>query len=133
MLGEDDGVVRHIQRGDRFVVDNALESAGQTNANMWAEVNTLKKAISMSGKYRSRQKVESFISELEQRTASLTDEEFSRLRRMIRERRGRAAALVVVTLIDTAQPCNPRSRSSEISFDVRVHIEGDNEGRMDPE
>ena len=29
MFGEDDEVVSHIQRGDRFVVDNALESAGQ--------------------------------------------------------------------------------------------------------
>ena len=28
MFGEDDGVVSHIQRGGRFVVDNALESAG---------------------------------------------------------------------------------------------------------
>ena len=29
VFGEDYGVVSHIQRGDRFVVDNALESAGQ--------------------------------------------------------------------------------------------------------
>ena len=29
MFGEDDGVVSHIQRVERFVVDNALESAGQ--------------------------------------------------------------------------------------------------------
>ena len=28
VFGEDDGVVSPIQRGDRFVVDNALESAG---------------------------------------------------------------------------------------------------------
>ena len=86
----------------------------------------------MSGKERSKQRVVSFISELEQGTASLTDKEFTRLERMIRERRGRAAAHVVVAPIDTAQPCNPRS-SSEISFDVRVHMEGNNEGRMDPE
>ena len=65
----------------------------------------------MPGKDRSRQKVESFINKLEQGTAGLTDEEFARLEQMIRERRGHATVHVVVTLIDTAQPCNPRSRS----------------------
>ena len=64
--------------------------------------------------------------------ASLMDEEFARLERMIREKRGRAAAHVVVAPIDTAQPCNPRS-SSEISFDVRVYMEENNDGRMDQE
>ena len=49
------------------------------------------------------------------------------------ERRGRDAAHVVVVPIDTAQPCNPRSHSSKISFDACVCIEGNNEGRMDPE
>ena len=76
----------------------------------------------MSGKDRSRQRIESFINELEHGTASLTDEEFARLERMIRERRGRVAAHVVVTPIDTAQSCNPLSRSSEVSFDVRVYM-----------
>ena len=56
----------------------------------------------MSEKERSKQRVESFINELEQGTASLTDEEFTRLERMIMERRGRAAAHVVVAPIDTA-------------------------------
>ena len=52
---------------------------------------------------------------------------------MIREKRGRAAAHVVVAPIDTAQPCNPRS-SSEISFDVHVCIVEENtEGEIDPE
>ena len=104
----------------------------QTTASMWADVNALKQAISMSGKYRSKQRVESFINKLKQGTTSLTDEEFARLERMIRERRGRAAAHVVVAPIDTAQPCNPRS-SSEISFDVHVYMKGNDEGRMDPE
>ena len=58
----------------------------QTTTNMWAKVNALKKAISMPGKDRSRQKVESFINKLEQGTASLTDEDFDRLERMIRKR-----------------------------------------------
>ena len=52
---------------------------------------------------------------------------------MIREKRGRAAAHVVVARTDTAQPCDPRSRIIEISFDARVYMEGNNEGRMDPE
>ena len=44
-----------------------------------------------------------------------------------------AAAHVVVTLIDTAQPCNPRLHSLEISFDVRAYMERNDEGKMDPE
>ena len=56
----------------------------------------------MSGKERSKQRVEIFINEFEQGIASLTDEEFTRLERMIRERRGRAAAHMVVSPIDTA-------------------------------
>ena len=71
----------------------------------------------MSGKDRSKERVESFINELEQGTASLTDEEFARPEHMIRERKGRPAAHMVVAPIDTAQPCNPRSKS-EISLDV---------------
>ena len=81
------------------------------------------KAISMSGKVRSKQRVESFLNEREQGTVSLTDENFARLERMIVERRGRAATHVVVAPIDTTQPCNPRSRYPEISFDVQVCIE----------
>ena len=104
----------------------------QTTASMSAEVNALQKAISMSGNKRTKQRVEGFTNELERGTASLTDEEFARLERMIRERRGRAAAHVVVAPIDTAQLCNPRS-NSEISFYVRVYMEGNNEGRVDPE
>ena len=63
---------------------------------MWADVNALRKEISMSEKDRSKQRVESFLNELEQETASLTDEEFTRLERMIMERRDRAAEHVIV-------------------------------------
>ena len=59
--------------------------------------------------------------------------EFARLERMIMERRGRAAAHVVVAPIDTAQPCNPRSSCSEISFDVHIFMERNTQGRMNPE
>ena len=61
----------------------------------------------MSGKDRSRQRVKSFINELEQGTASLTDEEFARLKRMVVEKRGRDVAHVTIAPIDTAQPCSP--------------------------
>ena len=74
-----------------------------------------------------------FINELGQGTASVTDEEFAMLKRMIVERRGRDAAHVTVAPIDTTQPCSHRSRSLEVSFDVCVCMETNNEGRMDPE
>ena len=96
-------------------------------------MNALKKTISMSAKEISKQRVKSFLNELEQGTSSLTDEEFTRLERMIMERRGHAAAHVVVPPIDTAQPCNPRPRCSEILFDVHVCTEENTEGGMDPE
>ena len=76
----------------------------QTTASMWAEVYTLKKVILISGKKRSKQRVESFINKLEQGTASLTDEEFATLKRMIRKRRGLAAAHVIVTCADWYSP-----------------------------
>ena len=52
---------------------------------------------------------------------------------MIMERRGRAAAHVVIAPIGLAQLSNPRWRCSEISFDVHVCMEGSTKGRMDPE
>ena len=88
----------------------------------------------MSEKERSKQRIESFFNELKQGTASLTDEEFTRLERMIMERRGRAAAQhVVVAPIDTFQPCNLRSSCSEISFNVLVYMERNIQSRMDPD
>ena len=120
-------------RDDQWVHGPLPPTPEQTTANMWAAANALKEAISMSGEDRSRQRVESFINKLEQGTASPTDEEFTKLKRMIVERRGHAAAHVVVAPIDSAPPRSPRSRSSKISFDVRVCMERNDEGRMDPE
>ena len=105
----------------------------QTTTSMWADLNALKDAISMSGKERSSQRVMSFINELDQGAASLTDGEFAMLKRMIMERRGRDAAHVTVAPIDTAQPCSHRSSSSEVLFGVCVCIERNDESRMDPE
>ena len=104
----------------------------QIAASMWSDLNALKDAVSMSVKDESSQRPKSFINEIRQGTASFTDEEFAKLKRFM-ERRGRDSAHVTVASIDTALPCSPRSRSSEISFDVCVCVEKTNEGRMDPE
>ena len=72
------------------------------------------------------------MNEIEPGTASFTDEEFATLKRIV-ERRGRDTGHIAVATIDTAQPCSPRSRSSEISFAVRACMERNDKGRMDPE
>ena len=74
---------------------------------MWADLNALFNAISMPGKDGLRQRLKSFINEIEQGTVSFTDEEFAMLKRIV-ERRGRDAAHVTVASIDTAQPYSPR-------------------------
>ena len=96
-------------------------------------MNASRKQISMSEKERSKQKVESFLNELEQGTVSLTDENLARLEHMIMERGGDTAAHVIVAPIGIDQPSNPRSRYSETSFDVHFCMEGNTEGRVDPE
>ena len=85
----------------------------------------------MSGKDGSRQKIKSFIKEIGG-TMSFTDEEFIRIKRFVK-RRGRDTVHVAVRSIDTALPCSPRSCSPEISSDVCVSLEKDEEGRMNPE
>ena len=127
------GSDRYDARDGQWIHSSLPPTPEETTASMWVDVNALKKAILMSGKVRSKQRVESFLDELEQETASLTDKDFARLERMIVERRDRAAANVVVAPIDTSQPCNPRSRYPEISFDVHVCIEKNTEVEMDPE
>ena len=100
---------------------------------MWSDLNALKDAISMSGKERSRQRLKSFINEIEQSTMSFTDEEFAMLKRIV-ERRGCDAGHMTAEPIDTALPCSPRSRISETSFDAHVYMErNDEKGRMVPE
>ena len=56
----------------------------------------------MSVKYRSSQRVKSLNNNLGRGTVSITDEEFTRLKRMIVERRGHDATHVTVAPIDTA-------------------------------
>ena len=83
--------------------------------------------------------MKSFINELGRGTVSFTNEEFVMIKRFV-ERRGRDAAHMTVTPVDTVQYCSRRSPSPEISFDTRAYIENkdedmekNNEGIMDPE
>ena len=98
---------------------------------MWADENALKKEILLSEKKRSEQSIDIFLNKIE----GCTNEELARIERIIMERRGRAAAPAIVAPIGTAlaQPSNPRSRCSGISFDVRVCMEENIEGKMDPD
>ena len=96
------GFDRLLDCDDQWVHGPLPPTPEQTTASMWADLNTLKDAILMSGKERSRQRVNGFINEIDQRTASLMDEEFAMLKRMIVERRGRDAAHVTVAPVDIA-------------------------------
>ena len=73
----------------------------ETTASMWADVNALKKEISLSEKERSKQRVESFLNELEGGTSSFMNEEFARIKRII-ERGDRAAMHATVAPIGAA-------------------------------
>ena len=101
-------------------------------ASLWEEVNALNEAISMSGRARPWQKTKEFLDGLEQGTTSLTDEELVMLKRTV-ERRSRDAAYATVASIDTAQYCDPRPPSHEISSGIRICMEENEEGMMDPE
>ena len=101
------GFDRCDARDEHWVHGPLPPTPEQTTASMWADLNAQKDAISMSVQDRSRQRVASFINELERGTASFTNEEFARLKRIV-ERRGRDAAHVAVVPIDTAQPYSPR-------------------------
>ena len=59
----------------------------ETTSSLWTDVNALKKAISLSEKERSKQRIKKFLNEIE----GCTNEELVRFERIIMERRGRAA------------------------------------------
>ena len=109
------GFDRLANGDDSWVDRNLPPTPEQITASLWADLKELKYAISMSGKDGSRQKVRSFINEIEQGTVS--DEEFARIKRLM-ERQARDAAHVTIAPVDTAQYCSPRSPSSETSFDT---------------
>ena len=89
-------------------------------ADLWREVNALKDAILMP-----RQKVSNLINAIEQ--GKVSDEEFTILKRLV-EKRGRQAAQMTVTPIDTVQYCSPSRRTLEPPPDVCFNLEN-NEGR----
>ena len=78
---------------------------------------------------RPWQKTMDFANALE--PGKVSDEEFAVLKRLV-EKRGREAAQVTVTLVDTVQHCSPCPLDPEPSPDVCVKLES-NVGRMDPE
>ena len=86
----------------------------ETTPSLWADVNALKKEISLSEKERSKQRLKTILNEIE----GCAKEELARFERIIMERRGRAAVPAIVAPIGTAlaQPSSPRSRCSGISF-----------------
>ena len=78
--------------------------------SLWYEVNTLKDAISMPS-----QKVSNLINAIEQ--GKVSDEKFAMLKRLV-EKRGRKAAQVTVTPVDTVQYCSPSPQTPEQSSNV---------------
>ena len=76
-----------------------------------------------------RQKVSNLINVIEHGLVS--DEELAILKRLV-EKRGREAAQMTVTSVDTVQYCSPSPQIPKPSPDVCVNLEN-NEGRMDPE
>ena len=93
-------------------------------ADLRAEVNTLRDSISMP-----RQKVSNLINAIEQ--GKVSDEEFAILKRLV-EKRGREAAQMTVTVVDTVQYCSSSPQTPKPSPAVCAKLEN-NEGRMDPE
>ena len=98
------------------------------DANLWSEVNELKNIISMPAKTRPWQKTMEFVDGLKWK---LPDEELAVIKRYV-EKRGREAAQVTVTRVDTVQYCSPSPQTPEPSSDICVILES-NESKMDPE
>ena len=119
-------------RDDSWMHGTCPLAPEEFTASLWEEVNALKEAISISGRARPWQKTKEFLDGLEQGTTSLTYEELVMLKRIV-ERQSRDAAHATVASIDTAQYCDPRPPSPEISSGTRICMEENEEGMMDPE
>ena len=126
------GYDRIADDDDHWASRPLLLTPEEFTASLWEELNALQDAISMSGRHKSRQKAKSFIDELKQGTTSLTDEKFAMINRLV-ESRERNAAQATVAPADTAQYRSPSSTTPEISSDVRVCIEKNEEGMVNPE
>ena len=79
----DNGFDQCDVRDEQWIHSSLPPTPEETTASMSADVSVLTKAISMSGKDRWKQRVDSCINEHEQGTASLTDEEFARDARLV--------------------------------------------------
>ena len=95
-----DGFDRVMDGEDNWFHARSLPPTPQEfSASLRSELQKLKDAISMP-----RQKVSNLINEIEQ--GKVSDEEFTVLKRLV-EKRGREAAQVTVTPVDTIQHCSP--------------------------
>ena len=99
------------------------------SASLRSDLQELKNAISIPAETRPWQKTMDFVNALEQ--GKVRDEGFAVLKRLV-EKRGREAAQVTVTPVDTVQHCSPCPLDFEPSPDVCGKLEN-NEGEMDPE
>ena len=101
-------------------------------ASLWSEVNALKAAISMPVRGGSswQELKRNLIRKIE--LDEVSDEDFTIVKHIV-ERRGRDAAQVTVTPVDTVRYCSPRPQTPEPSSDIRVCMKKNNERRMDPE
>ena len=118
---------------DSWIHGSRPPTPKEFTASLWSDLKELENAISMPVRDGSWQRAKRFVDELKQQgTVSLSDEEFAMLKRFV-EKRNRDAAHVTVAPADTTQYRSPRSPSPEISSDVRVCINENEEGIVDPE
>ena len=103
-----------------------LPTPQEFSASLRSDLQELKNAISMPAETRPCQKTMDFVNALEQ--GKVSDEEFAVLKRLV-EKRGREAAQVTVTPVDTVYHCSHCPLDPEPSPDVCVKLES-NEGRM---
>ena len=99
-------------------------TTGKLAADLWCKVNALKDAISMPS-----QKVRNLINAIEQ--GEVSDEKFAILKRLV-EKRGREAAQVTVTPVDTVQHCSSYSPNPDMPSSIYVELEN-SEAKMGPE
>ena len=97
------------------------------SASLRSDLQELKNAISIPAETRPWQKTMDFVNALEQ--CKVRDEGFAVLKRLV-EKRGREAAQVTATPVDTVQHCSPYPLDFEPSPDVCVKLEN-NEGVLE--
>ena len=120
-------------REDKWMHGTRPLSPQEFTSSLWSELNALRDAISTPEGDGLSQRNKSFIKEIVQGTANLTDAEFAMLKRLV-EKRDRDAAHATVAPVDTAQYRSPGSLTLEILSDVYVDMGGKSEeGWMNPE